>query len=276
MSAAGPPSGRLRDGLLLAFGTLTAVRVPAPRVVDRGVAGVAMAAAPLVGVVLAALVAVPAALLVELGRPPLLVAALAVGALALLTRAIHLDGLADTADGLGSARRDEAAREIMRRSDIGPFGVVTLLLLLVLQVVALAHLLALGPAPGGTALAVALLGSRATLVWLCTPGFGAARADGLGVVVAGSVGAARAVAALVVTVAVGAALVGLVLVAGDPGGEPVRLVLALALGGVVGQVMALGLARRCVGRFGGVTGDVYGACVEVAATATLVVTVLAL
>lgn len=268
--------GRRRDGLWLACGTLSAVRVPAPRVVDRAVGGVAMALAPLVGALLALVVAVPAGVLGELDRPPLLVAALAVGAVALLTRAIHLDGLADTADGLGSARRGEAAQEIMRRSDIGPFGVVTLLLVLLLQVTALAHLLALGPVLGATALALALLGSRATLVWLCTPSFPAARTDGLGVVVAGSVPLARALLSLAVAAVVGAGLVAVVLTVGDPWWEPARLVVALVVGVVAGQVLALGLARRCVDRFGGVTGDVYGACVEVAATATLVVTALVL
>ena len=52
-------------------------------------------------------------------------------ALALLTRGIlHLDGLADTADGLGPAARRRGALEVMRRTDIGPFGVVTLVLTL--------------------------------------------------------------------------------------------------------------------------------------------------
>ena len=45
---------------------------------------------------------------------------------ALLTRGLHLDGLADTVDALGSYRRGDAALDIMKKPDIGPFGVVAL------------------------------------------------------------------------------------------------------------------------------------------------------
>ena len=133
------PGDPLVNALRLAFGTLTVLPVAAPTV-DRRTAGRAMALAPLVGLTLA-LVVSPLTLL---DGSPLLVAALVVGALALLTRGLHLDGLADTADGLGSGRPADGALEVMRRSDIGPFGVVTLVLVLLVQVVALAQLLASG------------------------------------------------------------------------------------------------------------------------------------
>ena len=62
--------------------------------------------------------------------------------LALLTRGLHLDGLADTADGLGPLRDRERALQVMHQSDVGPFGVVTLVLTLLLQVACAAALLA--------------------------------------------------------------------------------------------------------------------------------------
>ena len=61
---------------------------------------------------------------------------------AALTRGLHLDGLADTADGLGSGKPAEDALRIMKQSDIGPFGVITLVFALLAQVAALAELYA--------------------------------------------------------------------------------------------------------------------------------------
>ena len=65
--------------------------------------------------------------------PALVVGLLVVGTLALGTRAMHLDGLADTVDGLGSGWDRQRALEVMRRGDIGPMGVVALVIMLGLQ-----------------------------------------------------------------------------------------------------------------------------------------------
>src|SRR6185369_9321127 len=94
----------------------------------RAAAGAAMAWAPAVGLLLGAVAA--AVLLVAdhpLGAGPLTASGLAVGSLALLTRGLHLDGLADLADGLASGKPAPGALDIMHRSDIGPLGTVTLI-----------------------------------------------------------------------------------------------------------------------------------------------------
>lgn len=261
----------LPDSLRLAFGTLTILPVKPPVRVDRKVAGWAMTFAPVVGLVLAAIVGVPLWFLADAGPgSPFLLAALTIGALGWMTRAMHLDGLADVADGLGSGRRGEAALAIMKKSDIGPFGVATLLLVLLIQVAALAHCIEAGF--GTLALGGALIVSRLALVNLCRPSYPAARQDGLGAVVAGSVSHSRAASVELVALAwVPLLALGLDRIGwanlpdwtSTPGLVAMAAV-ALALG--AGPV----LARHCVRRFGGVTGDVFGATVEVSFTAVLV------
>jgi adenosylcobinamide-GDP ribazoletransferase len=260
------------NALRLLFGTMTILPVRPPASVDRRTAGWAMGLSPLAGFVLALLVVVPVLLLEEYADPPpLLTAVLAVGALALLTRAIHLDGLADTADGLGSGRRGEPALEIMRKSDIGPFGVVTLVLVLLLQVAALTECLAVGTGPA--ALLVALVVSRTMLIAVCGGRFRPARQDGLGTVVAGSVDTPKAavglaVALLVVLGGLGA-LSGIDLEGNEPLGDAFDQLIWFAF------FAGFGLAAWATRRFGGVTGDVFGAVVETTFTAALVIAALA-
>lgn len=249
--------GGLGDAVRLAVGTLTVLPVRAPRV-DRAVAGRAMVLAPLVGLVLA----LPAGGLLDvagsLGLGPLLAAALTVGLLAVLTRGMHLDGLADTADGLGSGRPAADALEIMRRGDVGPFGVVTLVITLLVQVAALAQLVTQGR--GVLGLGLALVFSRLVLPLACSRGVPAARSGGLGATVAGSV--SRPMALVAVLLAFVPLLVLLVL----------RVDVALGLGAAApcGLIAALALGWHAVRRLGGITGDVLGAFVEVTFTATLV------
>ena len=69
------------------------------------------------------------------GLPPLAVGLLVVGCLALGSRALHLDGLADTVDGFGAGWTAERSLMVMRRGDVGPMGVVALIVVLGLQAV---------------------------------------------------------------------------------------------------------------------------------------------
>ncbi|MEU4512637.1 adenosylcobinamide-GDP ribazoletransferase [Nonomuraea wenchangensis] len=202
---------RLMDGLRFAVGTLSVFPARVERV-DRQVAGQAMTLAPVIGLALGAVAGLP----LLLPAPPLLGAALAVGLLALLTRGLHLDGLADLADGLGSGKPADQALGIMKKSDIGPFGVMTLLLVLLVEVAALAGT---GTGTAYAALVTACVAGRLALTWACRPRVPAARPEGLGAAVAGSV---RPAAPWLVTLAALLAFAGLGLSidAGTWGGAP--------------------------------------------------------
>jgi adenosylcobinamide-GDP ribazoletransferase len=232
-----------------------------------GTAGAAMAWAPAVGLLLGGAAAAVLVLADHvLGAGPLTAAGLAVASLALLTRGLHLDGLADLADGLGSGKSAATALEIMRRSDIGPFGTATLILSLLIQVAALGHAEAQGAARGAAALIAAVVTGRLALTWACRRGVPAARPDGLGALVAGSV---RPAIPLAITLATLAAAVGAVLIPATAGGGPLGWTLPLAV--IAGLAAAFLVQRHAARRLGGITGDVLGALAEVAATVALVV-----
>lgn len=243
------------DWIRLGIGTLTRLPVPAPDQVDRRIAGRAISAAPIIGIALALVCGLP--LLLPTGGPAGFVAAvLVIALLAWATRALHLDGLADTADALGSGRPGPQALEIARKSDIGPFGVVSLVFVLLLQAGSLAACANRGQ--GYAALLVAVVTSRVALTWACGRGVPPARTDGLGAAVAGT--APRTVCAGWAIIATTAAYA----VLGAAGGSSVIIALVLA-------VVVIVVARR---RLGGVTGDVLGAVIEVSATCALVVLAL--
>jgi adenosylcobinamide-GDP ribazoletransferase len=249
----------LRDAL----GLFTILPVRAAPEIGRRDAARAVLWLPAAG----ALLAVPAAgvlLAVEAGGHAaprrLLAAALAIGVLALLTGGLHLDGLADTADGLGSRRARDEALAIMRRSDVGPFGVAALLFTVLVQITALATMT---PGwPGAGAVVLAAVTGRVAVVLATGPGSPAARPGGFGALVAAATTARARVAA-------GAGL--LVVAAGTAAAVSGTAAALRAAAAVVAGLLAAELLRRiAVRRLGGMTGDVFGALIEVAsATAVL-------
>lgn len=256
------------DGVRLSLTTLTVLRVRGPVTVDRRTAAVAMGVAPLVGLALGAVLSV---LLVGVDRyttgPPLLAAALVVAGLALLTRGLHLDGLADLADGLGSYRSPERARAVMKQPDVGALGLAAVVLVLTVQVAALVASTSAGR--GVSSLVVAVVTARVAVTAACTRGVPAATPTGLGAAVAGTV--PRGVTlSLAAAAAAGTALLLAVETEDGAVGLLARAVLAVA----VGLVVAAAVRRHAVRRIGGITGDVLGALVEVTTTTVLVVMAL--
>ncbi|MFF5956860.1 adenosylcobinamide-GDP ribazoletransferase [Streptomyces luteogriseus] len=249
------------DGLRFAFGTLTVIPVRVTRW-DREAARGGMLCAPLAGLAVGAAAAGLGLVLLLLGAGAPLAAVATVAVPAVLTRGLHLDGLADTADGLGSGKPAEDALRIMKQSDIGPFGVITLVLVLLAQVAALAQAYDASWARGACAAVVSATLARLTLTLAARAGVPAARPEGLGAAVAGVVPPRRAAVAAV-AVAGGAAAAGALLGPYDT----VRTVLAVLLS----LAAAEALLRHCTRRFGGVTGDVFGGLAETAATTALVV-----
>lgn len=207
---------------------------------------------PLVGAGIGAAVG---GIVAALAQPlsPLLAVGLALAAGALLTGALHLDALADTADALG-ARSREQALEIMRDHAVGAYGAVAIALDLLLKAGALAalaeheHVLRFAVAAGALSRTIPVL--LAAFLPYARPGGGAGTSLSQG-------GRSRALLAGAIAVAVAAA------VAGTDG-------IVLAACGAVAAV-ALGFAfRRWLG---GVTGDTLGAALEVTEVLVLVIAV---
>jgi adenosylcobinamide-GDP ribazoletransferase len=244
----------LAGGLRLAVTLLTVVPLRNDRA-DRETARWAMLLAPVAGLIVGTAAAAVLLIGAWIGFGSLVSAGLAVAVMAALTRGLHLDGLADLADGLGSGRPADEALAVMKKSDIGPFGVITLVLTLVIQVAAVAE----APVAG---VIVATVAGRLAVTWACREGVPAARPEGLGHLVARTVRPAEAYAVTAGVVML-AALAGLA-----DGGLREALIMACAV--VIGLAAAMAVLAHAVRRLGGVTGDVLGALVEIATTTVLV------
>jgi adenosylcobinamide-GDP ribazoletransferase len=228
-------------------------RVPLGRAVGLGGADVARGAIlfPVVGAAIGATTGAAAALL-HPRLSPILAASVAIGLSVVLTGALHLDALADTADAVGASSR-EGALEIMRDPRIGSFGAAAVAIDLIVKIAAVAQLVDRGGAVSALIAAGAL--SRAASPALASvlpyprPG------GGPGSVLTGAVPLAGAVGAPIIAIAIA------ILVAGTTGAV---LVCVVAVSTVL-----LGLAFRAW--LGGATGDALGTATELGETCALVV-----
>ena len=127
--------------LISAIKLLTVIPIDTRNRIEPGRMELTLLCFPLVGMLLGGICAV----VMWAGAqvfPPAIAAALAVLALVVATGALHVDGLADTADGLFGGATRERKLEIMRDTRVGAFGIVAIVFLLGIKVLALASVAA--------------------------------------------------------------------------------------------------------------------------------------
>ena len=239
---------RAVESPLAAIAFLT--RIPVGRLAEVDTAAVRRSAPffPLVGGAIGAL----GGGIVDLAAgplPPLAAAALGLGAVALVTGALHLDALADTADGLGGATK-ERRLEIMRDHAIGSFGATALVVVLVFE----ASLLA-SEASAWSAFAAAAACGR----WAALP-------------LAALLPAAREEGTALSSLSLLSVVLGLLAACGVAVGARGLEGLA-AVGAAALTALVLGLFFRSW--LGGVTGDTLGATSELAQATALAALLLA-
>jgi adenosylcobinamide-GDP ribazoletransferase len=214
-----------------------------------------MTALPVVGLVLGALAAGMDWIGQScFGTHTLLAGILPVAMLALITRGLHLDGLADTVDGLGCYGPPDRALQVMRDGAAGPFGVAAIALTLLTQ--SAAFMLAPSGLEGLALAVTAVTAGRLAALAACRQRIPAAAGSSLGTQVAGS----QPIWVVALWVLVIAAIS--VFATERPWQGPAVVLASLGLSAL--------FVAHCVRRFGGITGDVLGATIELASTLSLV------
>lgn len=236
------------DDIVRSVGFLSRIPMPGRFFVEHdGSLSRAVRAFPLAGLLIALPSAALFATLLAGRADPMLSAFLALALNALLTGALHEDGLSDTADGIGGGKDRESALRIMKDSRIGAYGAVALILSFAIRGAALAAVASVvTPTIAGLALLGVAALNRAAMVWhwsLLPP----ARADG----VAASAGEPEEAATTVALASGG--ILALVLM------WPAMSFLATLFAIALAAALTWGFTRYISARIGGHTGDTIGA-----------------
>lgn len=225
--------------LLYAIRFMTIIPIPYRHDEDLDQVAKASIFFPLVGLMLGSLQVGVFLVLAYAGLEILAVVSLTVSSV-LLTGGLHLDGLADTADGLGGGKDPESRLRIMKDSRIGAFGALTLLCLLLVKTAAFfeltGHLLAILTAP---------MAARAIMI-LTFKLFKTARPGGMGEFFQKRCTLFEPIGGLLYSLTATYLLIGT----------------AGILSFTITLVLALLIAHFFSRRLGGLTGDTYGAITE--------------
>jgi adenosylcobinamide-GDP ribazoletransferase len=253
------PKRRIGNSLsfLAALQFLTSIPVPLKRELSPAQLGRATTYFPVVGLIIGFVLAVLNWLLNYI-LPPAVVNILLIVALVILTGALHLDGFADTCDGIAGHKPVEERWKVMHDSRTGAFGVVGIVLLLSVKYISLNNV----PPQLMTATLIFMPAvSRWAMVYAIFV-YPYTRPEGLGTAYKNATRWPQFTVATVITFAVAAALFPLFSLMG--------FIIIFGVW-IVTTLLALYLKHKLAG----LTGDTYGAISEVAEVTALLLVVVA-
>lgn len=240
-------------GFLAALRFLTIIPLPGRRETSPEELGRSIVYFPLVGVVIGLILA-GLNWLLGFVLPSAVVNVLLVVSLVVISGGLHLDGLVDTGDGIGGQKTVEERWQVMKDSRAGAFGIIGVCLLLLVKYVALNSVPARWLMP--TLLLMPVV-SRWAMVYAVFA-YPYAKPSGLGKVFKQGASLPRFTIATLITLAVAVILV--------------QLSGLMIMFGV--WIIAMAVASYLKGKFGGLTGDTYGAINEIAEVCVLILVCL--
>ncbi|AZA08890.1 adenosylcobinamide-GDP ribazoletransferase [Corynebacterium pseudopelargi] len=257
------------EGPLTALSWLTILPIRGATAFDRITGARVISSVPVVGMVYGVLAALVAWLGIALGASPLLIGVLAVTAMELFGRFMHLDGLGDVADALGSYGSPAKAREVLADPHIGLIGAASGLLSLLAQVAAIGSIATLAPDHLPVALLAIAAGpaiGRLGVLFVCHQSRAPMKPTGFAAQMIGTIPTSRIV--------VWIASYAVVLLIALPFAPGIALACWIALACTC--ISAWLFSRHCDRRFEGLNGDCCGFVIHLCTTIALVVLALSL